>query len=97
MREKSLERIEQFSRAWDQARKPAEFTINDAASRFSTSWPSTWIGEFFTLLDRNMKDVIRDKATLGATLGQGFIICLLMGFLFWQVQLDASGIQNRIG
>ncbi|KAJ3087492.1 ATP-binding cassette sub- G member 2 [Quaeritorhiza haematococci] len=62
-----------------------------------SKWPSSWIGEFWTLLDRNMKDVRRDKATIGATIGQGIIIMLVMGFIFFKVTDDAAGVQNRIG
>jgi len=93
----SLARIDTFHQSWEKKRMTVEIIANDDASKVATGWPSTWFGEFFVLLDRNLKDVSRDKATLGATLGQGLIICLLMGFLFWQVKLDASGVQNRIG
>lgn len=83
LKSESLARIEMFSKAWEERSvEPLIILPNNEISTYSTGWPSTWIGEFIVLLNRNLKDVSRDIPTLGATLGQGIIICLLMGFLF---------------
>jgi hypothetical protein len=62
-----------------------------------SKYPSTWLGEFSVLLHRNMVDVMRDVATLGATLGQGIIITIIMGFIFFRLGYTQSSIQDRLG
>lgn len=100
LRAESMTRIEKFENAWkayNPVTLPTKVYDNDGLSGLSSAWPSTWFGEFYTLLKRNMKDVIRDKAALGATIGQGIFIMLVMGFIFFKVENDAQGVQNRIG
>ncbi|KAJ3215521.1 ATP-binding cassette sub- G member 2 [Dinochytrium kinnereticum] len=103
----SMERIEKFAAAWenekssllkkkpllieDSSRKPGPLDENDR--RYFSSWGH----QFSILLGRNFKELSRDPATLGATLGQGVIICIVFGFIFYKMKLDQSGIQNRLG
>ncbi|KAJ3312522.1 hypothetical protein HDU76_002861 [Blyttiomyces sp. JEL0837] len=65
----------------------------EKGSRYASSWGT----QFVTLLERNMKDVLRDVPTIAATIGQGIFITIIMGSIFWQVKLDKTGVQNRIG
>lgn len=100
LRAESMGRIEKFETAWaehGQVTVTDKVFENNGLAGISNAWPSTWFGEFYTLLKRNMKDVLRDKPTLGATLGQGIFIMLIMGFIFFKVDNDAQGVQNRIG
>ena len=100
-------RIEKFAAAYEAVRKNhLSEAPPDAGIRSKTTngglfnkveWASTWSIEFVTLIKRNLIDVRRDAGTLGATLGQGVFLTILLGFIFYQVQLDIAGIQNRIG
>ncbi|KAJ3412648.1 hypothetical protein HDV05_000398 [Chytridiales sp. JEL 0842] len=63
----------------------------------SGKYNSSWLTQFWILLGRNMVDVLRDTATIGATVGQGAIIAIVMGFIFFQLNLEQAGVQNRIG
>jgi hypothetical protein len=65
--------------------------------RTEIQWPSTWIGEFLVLSDRDLTNDFRDKATLGASIGQNVFVAIIICALFSGVQNDASGIQNRLG
>ncbi|KAJ3088572.1 ATP-binding cassette sub- G member 2, partial [Quaeritorhiza haematococci] len=111
LKEASLARITKFHEAWDSIKSDALSKKNEDAGGQSgvpekenrsplavgNKWPESWFGEFWTLLNRNMKDVMRDKATIGASIGQGLVIMLIMGFVYWRVSNDAGGVQNRIG
>lgn len=88
---KSEARIDTFHAAWEKTRQPMVIVPNDEAAAISNSWPSTWVGETYTLFERNMLDVFRDSATIIATVAQALVISLLMGFLFWDVGLNAEG------
>ncbi|KAI8852325.1 P-loop containing nucleoside triphosphate hydrolase protein [Chytridium lagenaria] len=50
---------------------------------------SSWMTQFGFCLGRNMKEVMRDPATIGASVGQGIFICILLDL--------TQGIQNRLG
>ncbi|KAI9141200.1 P-loop containing nucleoside triphosphate hydrolase protein [Paraphysoderma sedebokerense] len=97
----SMDRVHRFQKSWEESHYNDAFKKQQAAdidiSDAKVSSRANWIQQFFTLLSRNMKDVVRDKATLGATLGQSVIITLIMGAVFWQLGSDAAGIQNRLG
>jgi hypothetical protein len=88
LKEKSMARIKIFWDAWDQISKDMVTSkwddykdlTGDAPTK---QWPSSLAVEFATLLRRNMLDVIRDKATLGASIGQAIfnVVKLPMGFM----------------
>lgn len=97
-REESLERIKKFSQAWDTEQVHLDPSLPPLTPRKKNAPPtSSWFGEFFILLERNLVDEFRNPETIAATLGQGIIITLLMGGLFWRLKLDADSVQNRIG
>ncbi|KAL3895831.1 MAG: hypothetical protein SGCHY_004460 [Lobulomycetales sp.] len=119
-KQESLQRIEMFTQAWINLEKSRNSIADPLAdqipveadqsliARSEAKWPSTWFNEFLTLLERNLKDEVRNPETLGATIGQGIVILLLMGGLFWQLGIYMSSfhvfpgygqdsIQNRIG
>lgn len=98
LKEKSLKRITLFQEAWNKE-VSYSLTLSNFKQDMSnlSEWSSPMYYEVFVLLRRAMLDVIRDKATLGATLGQGIFITLVMGFLFFRLPLTASGIQDRLG
>lgn len=109
----SVERIQKFQNTWAQVEPnlPHFMDIQQIGRKFNDNmstnstlksgnsrlWPNTWIVEFATLLERNMKDMFRYPEIFGATLGQNFIMMLLIGFIFFQLDLSVAGIQNRIG
>ncbi|RKO90319.1 P-loop containing nucleoside triphosphate hydrolase protein [Blyttiomyces helicus] len=102
LRAASLKRITQFSAAWnerqgnDEKRKKSP-VVSVAEPEVADKFPRTIAAEFATLLHRNMKNVARTKSTIGATIGQGIIIMLVMGFIFFKVGNNATGVQNRLG
>lgn len=53
--------------------------------------------EVSVLLSRNLKDVARDKGTIGATIGQGIMLMILNGFIFFRMPLDYAGAMDRFG
>lgn len=84
LKEKSTERINLFQKAWQDKvmRSPlsSRNNLNEANYKQTekVAWPSPMYYEIFTLLRRAMLDVIRDKAILGATLGQGIFLTVLI-------------------
>ena len=86
LKEKSTERINLFQKAWQEKmiHSPLSSRNDLNGSNFKSSekeaWPSPMYYEIFTLLRRAMLDVIRDKAILGATLGQAIFLTVL---IFW--------------
>ena len=89
-----MKRIQLFATSWSERNTSINFpqASHDVTSSISVKWPSTWIGEFMILLGRNLKDVMRDKGSLGATLGQGIFIMLIMGFIYFGVTMDEAGL-----
>eukprot|EP00842_Homolaphlyctis_polyrhiza_P001062 jgi/Hompol1/1957/HPOL_000593-RA len=104
LRAKSLARIEKFVSSYEAIRKER---YKDSASESGSmqgngksdkvQWPSSWGGEFTTLLGRNMVDISRNKALLAATIGQAIFLMIVIGFIFFKVSNDAGGVQSRIG
>lgn len=84
LKEKSSERINLFQKAWEEKIRSSPITSrNDlSASNIKSSgkvaWPSPMFYEILTLLRRDMLDVIRDKAIMGATIGQGIFLTVII-------------------
>jgi energy-coupling factor transporter ATP-binding protein EcfA2 len=110
--EKSKLRIEKFVQAYTDLNLELDSTPKNSqegdvavskkerfslSSRSKVEWPSTWIGEFLVLSDRNLTNDFRDKATLGASIGQNICVAIIICSLFAGVKNDAAGIQNRLG
>jgi ABC-type multidrug transport system permease subunit len=96
----SSARIETFVKAYETVMNSfpvVEKQQNCSSQCNRIQWPSSWLGEFSTLLGRNLVNNSRDKAVIGASIGMGLFLSLLISLLYWQVQNDASGIQNRQG
>lgn len=87
LKEESTKRINLFQRAWEEkiVRSPLssrnDFNTSDLGSNGRVAWPSPMFYEILTLLRRAMLDVIRDKAILGATLGQGIFLTVRTSLL----------------
>ena len=77
LKAESQKRIELFTKSWDgsstDSLSPDHSREKSMNPSNKTEFPSSWIGEFSVLLQRNMLDVSRDPATLGATLGQAVV------------------------
>ncbi|RKO89550.1 P-loop containing nucleoside triphosphate hydrolase protein [Blyttiomyces helicus] len=102
LRTSSLKRITWFAAAWNE--RAAKFGHGSKRAlelvsepEVADKFPRSIVAEFLILLHRNMKNVARDKATLGASIGQSIIIMLFMGFIFFKVGNNAVGVQNRLG
>ena len=90
LKEESLKRITLFQEAWkDKVSSPAATKLNlkQELSKVS-AWSSPIYYEVFVLLRRAMLDVIRDKATLGATLGQAIFITVNLIFIILSLLWD---------
>jgi hypothetical protein len=103
LKEKSLARIEILTTSWNEienkqiATTPSIPIESESHSSPYQIWSNPWIMEFMVLWDRNIKDVLRDKAALGATFGQAIFLVILLGFIFWQLPLTLDGQQSRFG
>lgn len=96
----SKARIDIFIAAYkkiEESSLPPVVRIPDNELRKTADWPSTMLGEMAVLIDRNLLDDFRDKATVGAAIGGNVFTALVLCVLFTQVTNDASGIQNRLG
>ncbi|KAJ2999805.1 ATP-binding cassette sub- G member 2, partial [Globomyces sp. JEL0801] len=108
VRDESKARIALFHEAYTKIQIPLDIQISTDTETKSrcVDWPSSWIGEFVTLLHRNMVNVVRDKAIIFATIGQGNIksadylaifVSLIVCLLYGRVTNDFGGVQNRVG
>ena len=88
----SYNRIDKFKKEWQQV-ETTDSPLPQTYSDIKVSGLNSWFLEFYVLLERNLIDVSRDVPTLGATIGQGLFIMLLMGFLFFKVNLEPAGVQ----
>lgn len=96
--EETTKRIDAFVTAYDKLNVfPAKTTEILKVPKSEHSWPSIWIGEFGVLVERNFVDTLRDKGVIGATFGQAIFLMLLVGFIFYHLELNFSGVQSRIG
>jgi hypothetical protein len=83
--EKSNARIQLFVRSWEEKKDHLVFKPAPSGKLTSSGqiqWPSTWIGEIIILFGRNIKDVLRDFGTLGATIGQSIIVMVKFVIFF---------------
>ncbi|KAI8900282.1 P-loop containing nucleoside triphosphate hydrolase protein [Globomyces pollinis-pini] len=75
--------------------------INDSRNLIQTStliqWPSYWINEVFILTKRSILDLIRDSSTLLANFVQPIILSSIISMIYYQLDKDYAGIQNRMG
>ena len=68
--------IEQISSKVDRSNDSEDEHLYEVDGK---KWSSNWFGELGILTHRNLKDVLRDKATIGATVGQAVIMTIIMG------------------
>lgn len=99
LKELSMQRVQRLQDAWTTPTEvvPPVDTSSPSPSKLGRKWPNRPWYELWVLLGRNFKDILRDKASLGATIGQSIINLLILGFVFWQVDNSYAGIQNRTG
>jgi ABC-2 type transporter len=86
--------VESYETKFPQAKQP--FVEKDQGET-KIEWPMLWLSEFLILMSRNMKDTLRDKATIGATLGQSVFLVIIIGFIFFRLDNDMAGIQSKMG
>ncbi|KAI8821334.1 ABC-2 type transporter-domain-containing protein [Fimicolochytrium jonesii] len=80
--QKSKQGRQELSKKWD-----------DGEDQFGASW----FTEFTVLLERNFKQILRDKTILVSSLAQQILILLMIGLVFLRLKKDQAGVQNRIG
>ena len=91
-------RIEEFAVAWEKKgplykEKPL---LTSEATKKKVGRMPFW-SEVFLLLQRNIRLLSRDKQLLRGSIIQSFVFIFFFGFVFFQVDQDQAGIQNRIG
>ena len=76
LKQETTMRIEKFVAAFRgiKVEKPRNVVSQVNEKQRRTQWPSLWIGEFSILLRRNVKNTLRDKAAIGATIGQSIFL-----------------------
>ena len=98
LKEKSLARVQTLQDAWIQKPVPAPVATSAPLKEgMKKYWNNSAAYEIMVLLRRNFNDVLRDKATIGSTIGQSVINTLILGFVFFRMNLEYEGVQNRIG
>eukprot|EP00048_Salpingoeca_helianthica_P015136 m.225213 g.225213 ORF g.225213 m.225213 type:complete len:662 (-) comp16645_c0_seq1:321-2306(-) len=60
-----------------------------------SQWNLTWMQETLILLRRAWLNVSRDPRMVKATCGQALILGLIVGFLFFQLGHDQTGVRDR--
>ena len=100
-RVESQTRVDKFIAAWDT--KNGTNLSEDYANipRMNESSgpkrPNPWGLEFTWLILRAFKIQLRDYPTILGLIAQTLIIALLLSFVFFQLDNDFAGVQNRIG
>lgn len=93
----SQQRIDSLIAAWEQEHRESTIESPHTAPSTMTGWPNLWTTEFGYLLQRAFKIQFRDYPTLIGLIVQTIIIALLLSFVFFQMNNDFAGVQNRIG
>ena len=99
----SRNRIKLFQEEWQKCLLnsdiPAKHSLEASRNSVNTvERPQSWIRELGVLLHRNMIVILRDRITLRATLIQNVIMMLIIGGIFYHVNLELiTGNQNRLG
>lgn len=70
---------------------------SDEVTDHKLTWPNNRLEEFGLLLKRNFILTWRDRLALFATFGQTVFLCLLLSFVFFQLNDDFAGVQGRLG
>lgn len=71
--------------------------ITPARRHVHLTWPNNRMQEFGLLLKRNFILLSRDHLTIAANFGQTIFLCLLLSFVFFQLNNDFAGVQGRLG
>jgi hypothetical protein len=79
----------------DKCDNPSAATVD--AMNYSQSNTATWWTQFNILSARTFKNLVRNPELLKATYMITFFVAVLCGSLFWKVELNLSGFQNRLG
>lgn len=69
----------------------------DKVNEHKLDWPNSRIVEFGLLLRRNFILASRDHLTILANLVQTVFLCLLLSFVFFQLDTSFAGVQGRLG
>lgn len=72
-------------------------STNARSKEHKLDWPNNRAVEFGLLLKRNTMLYFRDHLTIVANLGQTIFLCLLLSFVFFQLNDDFAGVQGRLG
>lgn len=96
LKENSARRLSILRESWFANEDEKSFIAKEAVKGRKIRNNPFWY-ELITLLKRNIKDMLRDKMTLGATVGQSIVNMIIVGLIFMNMDLSFAGIQNRIG
>ena len=108
LKAESMKKVEILQSSWmgrvgeaeaesDDAKAETKDTSVEAVCSSSTNWKNPFLTEFLILLRRNWIDMVRDKPTIFASIGQAVVNVLLLGFIFFRLDLGETASQNRVG
>lgn len=81
----------------DEKKREMELAQDQEDSNLKRGWPTPWLLELKILTDRNFKQVMRDPALIYGTLGQTAALLIFIGFLFYRLPLNQTGVLSRVG
>lgn len=107
LREQSMLRVKKLQESWATrqrlAKRPSDSSHKPISRKTSSITSHTTFNgagifrQVGTLVHRNFVNMSRDRMTIGATIGQSLINTTILGFVFWNMQMDFAGVQNRVG
>ncbi|KAI9007134.1 P-loop containing nucleoside triphosphate hydrolase protein [Gaertneriomyces semiglobifer] len=92
--------VERFIENWPALQSKYVPPIDDKLVSESSEMERFGVPYFYELgilLQRNFKSVMRGRTIIIAHIFQQLLLFLLLGFVFFRIDLDAAGVQNRVG
>lgn len=100
-----MQRIDTFTREWETIESKMVFNRGDIEVSSETSrnlfcntqFKASWWTELTVLLNRNLRDLFRNVPLVIANIVQAIVIMLMLGFIYFKMDNEPTGVQNRIG
>lgn len=94
------QKVEAFHKHWSLIEEESKICTKTSKSDYVTvkfAHRNHILKEFWILLERSMKDVVRDKLYIGAVSAQTVILLIILSCVYFKLSDSEEGIQNRIG
>ncbi|KAI9353213.1 ABC-2 type transporter-domain-containing protein [Zopfochytrium polystomum] len=93
----SLEQAFSTAQTGSDTPTPPESETTALIPTTSHRWPNAWTHEASTLTERAFRQLLRDRATIIASLVRTIVLVVLIGFSYFRLARDQRGINNRAG